>query len=105
MSQYFNNPRLNSTELRKLIPVFIREIIEDSTKFELAFKATDYENCSEILHKIKGSSLSFGITALAQISMEMGNFIQAKEYHSAIGEMNNLKQLIRELIEESNKMT
>jgi len=89
MSNHFNNPRLNSDELRQLIPVFMSEIKEDFTKLEVALLAGEYEFCLEILHKIKGSALSFGITVLVDKTQDLRGFIHTGEYDCALNERSS----------------
>ncbi len=104
MSSHFNNPRLNSVELRKLIPIFVSEITEDLNAFEAAFNSADYKFSLEVLHKIKGSALSFGITALEEKAKELLGLIRLEKLQHAFKELISLKLLIRELSEESKKI-
>tara|TARA_B110000503_G_scaffold130331_1_gene203598 strand:+ start:3847 stop:4164 length:318 start_codon:yes stop_codon:yes gene_type:complete len=104
MSNYFDNPRLVSAELRKLIPVFMDEIAEDVMRLELAFNIADYQYCLEISHKIKGTSLSFGILLLDDKTKYFRAYLHENKYDVASVEMDSIKKVIKELQEEVQKM-
>ncbi|MFT6167536.1 MAG: hypothetical protein ACJAV5_000401 [Vicingaceae bacterium] len=104
MSNYLDNPRLGSTELRKLIPVFMDEIVEDVMRLELAFNIADYQICLELLHKIKGTSISFGVLILGDKTKAFREYLQENKYDVASVELNSIKIIIKELQEEVQKM-
>ena len=105
MSNYFDNPRLVSAELRKLIPVFMDEVAVDGMRLELAFNLADYQACLDLLHKIKGTSISFGISILADKTKAFRESLEKKKYDVALVDLSRLKEIIEELQLEVKKMT
>jgi HPt (histidine-containing phosphotransfer) domain-containing protein len=104
MSNYFENPRLISVEQKKLIPVFMEEITSDVRKLVLAINATDSQRCLELTHKISGTSISFGISILANKAELVRMSIQENSLERAAEELKGLRTVLIELQEEAKKM-
>lgn len=105
MTDYFNNERLNSAALKKLIPLFINEVTQDLQHFSTAHKKGQFKLCLEVLHKMKGSSLSFGISVLANQCIKIHRLISDENISQTNLEVHRLEVIVQELTLESTKLT
>ena len=100
----FDNGRLNSAPLQALIPIFIEELKTDYQSFQLNYKLKNFEICFELIHKITGSALSFGICDLANQLMFIRSALRDENTELAEEEVNLLDSLIEELQQEAETL-
>lgn len=73
MANSFNNSRLNTDYLIKLIPIYVKELIKDHKLARTFLETNNAKALSEVLHKMKGSALSFGVNELADLIKNRAN--------------------------------
>lgn len=103
MSNYFENNRLYSEKLKALIPIFAEEIRQDFLEAQRYLSILNAESCSSVLHKMKGSAVSYGVDELVVIIQRLRSEIIAEQHVRCQISMDRIGVIVSALVEESKK--
>ena len=74
---------LDASTVKSLYRVFGDELEEDLVALRLAAAQADGEACVRLIHKIKGTSVSYRATRLHELASEADNYYKRRQGHDA----------------------
>ncbi len=97
---------ININSVTKLLPIFFVEMKKDADILKVEIEDRDLENINKSLHKMSGSSKSYGTEEMLETLNKIREIIKDKEATQlAINLLNNSVLKIQKHLEEELKIT